>query len=175
MSLRCPVEQGSLPCHATGFGLALYRDARTPFPKQLSTRTKSTMPPGGMPLVVPFDPPARLKIPIAQKANSGVQEPSVGPLEICTFIRLTRAVIIDTERPAIDSRFQRGRVKERLDCRMVSVSAITLISSRINRLQLDRLQLGHVIHGQPLFQRAVPKFFMATNKAFHRSGPRLCS
>ena len=94
-----------------------------------------------------------------------MQEPGASPLEIC--ICLTRAVIIDTERLAIDSRFQGGRVKERLYCRMVYVSAITLIASRINRLKLDRLQIGDVVHRHPLFQRALPHLSVSMYKPFH--------
>ena len=79
----------------------------------------------------------------------------------------TRAVKIETEPLAMNRRFERGLVKERLDQGMLFVSWIELSVPGIYRLKIDRLELGDVVHWQPLVQRTVPDFFTSMYKSFH--------
>ena len=78
-----------------------------------------------------------------------------------------RAVKIEAELLAINRRFQRGLVKERLDQRMLFVSWIELSVPGINRLKIDSLQFGDLVHSQPLVQGTAPDFSFSMYKALH--------
>ena len=73
-----------------------------------------------------------------------------------TFDPRTRAVKIIPDPLSFDRWDKRGLVKERLDCRMRSVSSIALSVPGINRLKFDCQEPWNVAHWQPLFQRTVP-------------------
>ena len=73
-----------------------------------------------------------------------------------TFDPRTRAVKIIPDPLSFDRWDKRGLIKERLDCRMRSVSSIALSVPGINRLKFDCQEPWNVAHWQPLFQRTVP-------------------